>query len=140
MLTRKGENCGPRSHKLPPPGSLVTICGSGSANPRRVAVVESYGLCDSAQWRGRYVSRGIHTCTVRFLGSGARMRIAWNFLWEVMREGSPVTVPCERGSYSSYSDMRQGERAVLGHKAQRRLAAILAAKEGEKAMEARKAA
>lgn len=25
MLTRKGENCGPRSHKLPPPGAIVTV-------------------------------------------------------------------------------------------------------------------
>lgn len=122
MLTRKGENCGPRSHKLPPPGAIVTVVGLAT-NPRALAVVESYPLCTGTKNGPRFWSRGVHLCRVRFLRSGARASVAWQYLQEVDWTGAPAG-ESERGSYSSYSDIPRHRREVLGHKARRRLEAI----------------
>ena len=130
MLTYSGENCGPRSHRLPLAGSLVTIEGL-PMNPRRMAVVESYGLCDSVKSNGHHWSRGIHTCTVRFLGSGYHMTVAWQYIKEVDWTGFPAC-GMAHGDYSTYADIPQGKRVPLGHKAQRRIAALKEASQAEK--------
>ena len=138
MLTRASENCGPRSHRLPPPGSLVTVVGR-ELDPHAMAVVESYPLCEAAKWRNRYVSRGLGACVVRFLATGRRVKVSWQSLAEVGWCGFAAVekvgyrgevVRSEPGSYSSYSDIPQGQRVPLGHKAQRRIAAIKAQKDG----------
>lgn len=65
--------------KMPRPGSIGRLAGQlfgrtlGTVDTRRRCIVESYPLTDSPDCR---YSRGIHTCTVRFLDDGQRMRLS----------------------------------------------------------------
>ena len=70
--------------KLPGPGTIGRVVGLCTVNPKRRCIVESYRLNDNPQWRGRFYSLGIHTCTVRFLDNSQRKHIAWQYFQEVI--------------------------------------------------------
>lgn len=88
---------------------MVTVRGleRQGIDPRRKAIVESYPLTDAADPR---YSRGIHTCTVRFLDNGARRRVSGFWCWEVDWAGFPAVGAVERGDYSSWLDAERDRR------------------------------
>lgn len=76
--------------KLPPVGAIVHVLIADSpytrvdnrakGNPwgyrwRKFRVV-SYPLCDSPQWRGRYMSLGIHTVNLQALDNRQQVRVS----------------------------------------------------------------
>lgn len=74
MLTSTRQNF--HRSKLPKLGEAGTITGLSTVNPKRKCIVVAFPLCDGAQWRGKFLSIGIHTFIVRFLDNGQTARFA----------------------------------------------------------------
>jgi hypothetical protein len=53
-------------------GTIGTVQGLSTINPRRRCIVEAYPLTTSAIWYGRPVSRSCHTVYIRFLDNSQR--------------------------------------------------------------------
>lgn len=65
MLNHQRQNI--HHHNLPQNGTIGRIVGLSTTDPYRKCIVLAYPLTDSAIWKGRAMSLGIHTIWVRFL-------------------------------------------------------------------------
>jgi hypothetical protein len=81
MLKNKRQNF--HHSKLPNIGDIVTVAIDIMCNHRRryrKFRVEAFPLCDSPQYRGRFMSLGIHTCIISALDNGEIAKMSGHLL------------------------------------------------------------